>query len=127
MNNVLLHNTYRKFLVTRCGLDPKSQGGTIKFLCGLSLAGDVTSANYTSFTSPEAQERLYTILKVLQPEKPIDPKGPTIGKDGSITFHITPRTTAETAGVVATFNVPPGWTLEVSCPHGVSGSTRTDP
>lgn len=122
---ILLHNTYRKLLVTKCGLSSQTQGGTIKFLCGLSLAGDVTSSNYTSFTSPESTERLYTILKILQPERPIEEIPPASNEDGSIIYHITPNTTAETAGVVSSIMIPPGWRLEVSCPHGVSGTTRT--
>ena len=121
----LLYNTYCKLLVTKCGLSSQTQGGTIKFLCGLSLAGDVTASNYTSFTSPEATERLYMILKILQPERPIEEIPTDFNADGSITYHITPKTTAETAGIVSSIILPPGWRLEVSCPHGVSGTTRT--
>lgn len=121
---VLLRNTYRKNLFTRCGLDPDLQGGTIKFLCGLTLAGDVTSSNYTSYTSPEASERLYTILRVLQPVSDIPPIETTNGPDGSVTFHITPGNTGEVAGVVCTFRLPPGWTIENSCQHGLTGKTQ---
>lgn len=112
----LLRNTYRKNLVQKCGLH--SDDGTFKFLCGLSLSGDVTSSNYISFTSPEAAERLYTILKVLQPITPIPPGEPIICSDGSIFYPIVPNTTAENAGAILNFLSQHEVGLEIYCAHG---------
>lgn len=113
-------------LVLRCGLDDKTDGGTFRFLCGLSLAGDTTSSNYTSFTSEEAQERLYYLLRPLQPEADIAVISPEQHEDGSVTYHVTPKVTAEHAGAIVKVLLQPGEELSLDCLHGVIGNLRTE-
>ena len=120
----LLKNTYRKNLAQRCGLSARGESGTFKFLCGLSLAGDVTSSNYTSFTDDEAAERHYALMRPLCLEKPIDKVSPTKNEDGTVTYHITPNTTAELAGVITKCTLLPGQKIIIRCPHGVTGTVR---
>ena len=114
----LLYNTYQKNLVLRCGLSSETDGGTLKFLCGFSLSNDVTASNYTSYTSEEAQERLYQLLHVLQPETDMPPIPPITNEDGSVTNVIVPRTTAEYAGIVSEFILEPWEEFNAECLHG---------
>ncbi len=113
----LLHNTYEYNLYHRCGLEMRS--GTAQFLLGYSVVNDVTSNNYTSFTSPEAQERLYTILRVLRPEKSIDPPTSPVSLDnGKEQYTAAPPSTARVAGAVFTVLLLPDQHFRIACPHG---------
>ena len=123
----LLKNTYQKNLVLRCGLTSEIDNGTFRFLCGMSLAGDTTSSNYVSFTSPEAQKRLYYLLRILQPEAQIPPRADEVHEDGSITYCISPITTGEHAGIIADVLLMPGEEISIECLHGVNGGVRTRP
>ncbi len=84
----------------------------------LSLSGDVTSSNYTSFTSPEATEQLYTILKVLQPSTPVQQVESIICSDGSILYPVSPNWTSENAGAILSFLSEHDVDIEIYCPHG---------
>lgn len=56
----LLLAHYKHRITYLAGLD--SDNGAVRFLLGLSLSGNVTADHYRSFTSPEGQEHLLTIL-----------------------------------------------------------------
>lgn len=56
----LLLAHYKHRITYLAGLD--SDNGAVRFLLGLSLAGNVTADHYRSFTSPEGQEFLLNIL-----------------------------------------------------------------
>lgn len=119
----ILMNTYKKLVVVYCGLldDP----GTANFLQGLSLSNDVTSDHYTSFSSDEAGERLYTIVRATMPRFDI----PQIVEhqqrsDGTEQYAYCPDNTRQRVGVVGEFLLNPGETAIIRCPHGVAGSLR---
>lgn len=56
----LLLAHYKHRIAYLAGLD--ADNGAVRFLQGLSLAGNVTADHYRSFTSPEGQEFLLNIL-----------------------------------------------------------------
>ena len=62
-------NTYAHNLVHRCGLMEDS--GLYLFLCGRSLAGNVTADHYRSFTDADGIELQRSVLRRMTPERPI--------------------------------------------------------
>ena len=117
----ILANTYARFIIGNCGLgdDP----GTATFLLGESFKTDVTSDAYTSFTSPEGERRLYTILKRCQKnyyiKQPSNADNEFI--DGRCSFFIAPSMTHDFLGITGDITLGPGEELAIRCPHGVDG------
>lgn len=117
----IFYNTYVKNLVQRCGLanDP----GTVNFMLGLSLSGSVTDDHYSSFVSELATERIFTALKAAGPLEDIEQlEEQIILEDGRTQHIIVPENTRQRVGVVANIILQPGEEIEITCPHGVSGS-----
>ena len=121
----MLLNTYMRNLILRCGLDKDT--GTFLFLSGRSLASDVTASNYVSFTAPCAADRLYTILKVLDKERPLlVDTAPATTNDGRLLYTVAPKTTHQNAGAVIHARLQPGkYRFEIVCKHGCKGVIRT--
>lgn len=120
----ILHNTYVKNLIYRCGLanDP----GTVKFMLGVSLSESVTDDHYTSFVSPLAAKRIFTALKAAGPLEMItETEEPEITDDGNEQRIISPQSTHHRVGVVADIVLQPDEELAIFNPHGVSGSIRS--
>lgn len=77
----ILHNTYCKNLYLRIGLTWDE--GALQYLQGLSLSGNVTNDNYTSFSDEDDMERLFTAMKTIQPEKELYSNDQLIKESGA--------------------------------------------
>ena len=117
----LLQTNYQRMLNSRCGLSDDPD--TASFLSGLQFQSS-TYTNYESHTSPEAQYRLYTILQPLSVEHKLrKPKELRNTKDGQI-YTAGPGTNHEVAQVFGRIQLPPGESITIRCPHGVTGSIK---
>lgn len=119
----ILFNTYCKNLYTRIGLT--WDDGALQYLQGLSLSGNVTNDNYTSYSDEEAALRLFTAMKSIQPEKALNTNDRII-EDSEIgkRIIISPQKKRERVGAVGTIILPPGMEVSIICPHGVTGELR---
>lgn len=119
----ILGNTYADRINKNCGL--LNEPGTVKFLLHESLSDNVSDDHYTSFSDEEAGKHLYDIMSVVQPEREIDMGEPfrSCLTDKEI-LCMTPETTRQRVGLVATYKLMPGDELVIQCPHGVTGSIR---
>ena len=89
-------------------------------MCGVLLKSS-TYTSYESHTTPEAQFRLYTILKSISVEKKVKEKsGVEKVKDGWL-YKAVPRTNHEVARVTGTIQLCPGEKIIIRVPHGVTG------
>lgn len=122
--NQILQRTYAYDLAVVCGLDQDL--GSSEFLQGRKLS-TVTDDHYASYSSPEAQERLYATLHVLAPEQPIDTPPDTKTPAGQTVHVFAPKTTREIAGAVIEIDLAPGEEIRFDCPHGVQANFRVDP
>ncbi len=115
----ILYNTYCRHILDNCRL--REDPGTANFLLGKSFGLDTTSSSYTAFTSPEAEYRLYYILKILQEDRAI--KQPKELKEGNdrIVLTYAPKRTREFVGITGTLSLAPGEEITIKCPHGVKG------
>lgn len=115
----ILYNTYCRYILDNCRM--REDQGTANFLLGKSFGLDTTSSSYTSFTAPEAQYRLYSILKILQEQRKI--KHPKELKESGdrIVLTYAPNYTGEYAGITGTLSLAPGEEIVIKCPHGVKG------
>lgn len=115
----ILYNTYCRHILDNCKLNEDL--GTANFLLGKSFGLDTTSSSYTAFTSPEAEYRLYYILKILQEDRTIkQPKELKKGND-RIVLTYAPKRTREFVGITGTISLAPGEEIMIKCPHGVKG------
>lgn len=114
----LLRTNYRNRLSVKAGL--ANDFDTFNFLSGLQLRSS-TFTHYESHTSPEAQYRLYTILKSLDIPRTI-PKKRTSENERERTIYAVPTTTADAAVLSGSITLQPGEMIIIRCPHGVSGS-----
>lgn len=122
--NQVLQRTYAYDLSVVCGLDQDI--GSNEFLLGRKLS-TVTDDHYASYSSPTAQDRLYTILHVLAPEQPIDTPPDTKTPAGQTVHVFAPKTTREIAGAVIEIDLAPGEEIRLDCPHGMEAHFRVDP
>lgn len=106
---------YRYQLIHQCGLDRHS--GPFNFLALRSVASDVTSDHYRSFTSPDGQLHLLKLLSRSNPASTIqDTAILSSTQDGTTTTTvIPPASTDRTFEVEVTVTLQPGDWLEV---HG---------
>lgn len=122
--NQVLQRTYAYDLSVVCGLDQDI--GSNEFLLGRKLS-TVTDDHYASYSSPTAQDRLYTILHVLAPEQPIDTPPDTKTPAGQTVHVFAPKTTREIAGAVIEIDLAPGEEIRLECPHGMEAHFRVEP
>lgn len=105
---------YRYHLIHQCGLDRDS--GLFRFLALRSVASDVTSDHYRSFTSPDGQRHLLNALARLSPSSATqDSAIHSSEQDGITTTVIPPAATNRTFEVEVTVTLHPGDWLEM---HG---------
>lgn len=105
---------YRYQLIHQCGLD--RQSGPFSFLALQSVASDVTSDHYRSFTSPGGQLHLLKLLSRSNPASTIqDTTILSSMQDGITTTVIPPAATSRTFEVEVTVTLHPGDWLEM---HG---------
>ncbi len=114
----ILLNTYTRHIMNNCRL--KDDPGTANFLLGKSFKLDTTSSSYTSFTAPEAERRLYSILRILGEDTAISNISGKTMKDGVVETY-SPKRTRDFVGVSGKIVLKPGEEVEIICPHGVEG------
>ena len=116
----ILHNTYCKNLYLRIGLTWDE--GALQYLQGLSLSGNVTNDNYTSFSDEDDMERLFTAMKTIQPEKELYSNDRLIKENGAgKSVSVLPQKTREKVGAVGQLVLQPGARARIKCRHGVEG------
>ena len=98
--------------------------GTANFLLGQSFKTDTTSSSYTSFTAPEAERRLYSIMRILAEDRPLKKKKEVIPRDGIQAYNFGPERTTAFTGVSGKMILPKGCELVIKCSHGVQGYVR---
>lgn len=116
-----LLETYKRTLVKTCGIVEKS--GTYLFMLGRYI-DDVTSANYTSFTCPAGERRLY---KYLRAAMPIMDRGPVARvqkqTEGQMDrFQVYSDNTMECAGMICDLILQPGQQFSLEAETGLDGS-----
>lgn len=121
----ILQMTHQKNIYHRYGLEYDE--GTKQFLQVGSLRKSVTDDNYTSFSDKDAQERIYVAQLAIRPYEKINEEDNIIEvqEDGRTSVTVLPEHTRERVGVVCSIKLPPGATVKVRCPHGVTGDYRT--
>ena len=114
----LLRKNYQRMLYTKCGLNDDPD--TYSFLASIQLKSS-TYINYESHTSPEAQYRLYTILKSISIENKL--RKPTALRETKecLVYTATPITNHEVVRVIGDIVLKPGEKIIIRCPHGVTG------
>ena len=92
-----------------------------------SVSKSVTDDHYTSFSDPDAQERLYAAQLAIRPNERINEEDVEIvvQDDGQTTINVRPLYGRERVGMVGSILLPPGATVTIRCPHGVIGDYRT--
>ena len=114
----LLRTSYQRMLISKAGL--KNDPDTASFLAGKPFNSS-TYTNYESHTSPEAQYRLYTILKPLSVKVPLKQPKSLIEIGDKQVFTATPKTNHEVSQVTGSITIPPGEKILIRVPHGVTG------
>lgn len=114
----VLQNNYRRMLYAKAGL--KDDPDTLAFLSGQLLKSS-TYTNYESHTSPEAQKRLFTILKPLAVEEKITKKSGVKKKNEKQLYLGVPKTTHEVARVSGSIDLPSGKSIIIRVNHGGTG------
>lgn len=119
----VLLETYKKTLVKTCGIDEES--GTYAFLLGHYI-NDVTSANYTSFTCPAGQFRLYKYLRAAIPLSHHDNASKARKQSsGEIdSFRVLPDSTRECAGMICDFVLLPGQQFSIESETDLRGTIK---
>lgn len=120
----ILSNTYKKNIELRIGM--QSDKGRRKYLQALSLRGNTTDDNYTSFNDEDACECMYRAMLCMQPLRNLEqPKeGCHLLASGEQEFCYVPDTTREMVGLIAEIVVPPGEHVFFACPHGLLGRMK---
>ena len=120
----LLRTNYESMLALDAGLanDPDAS----HFLRGVLMRSS-TYTHYESHTSPEAQYRLYTILKALELEKPIRRATAHRATNDGYVYTATPKTNHEVAQAFGVITLQPGERIKIVCPHGVTGRIEATP
>lgn len=123
---IILRNTYERLIKTNCNL--QDDIGTATFLLGQPFKMDVTSDAYTSFTSPEAEYRLYTILKICQKNHVIAQPVNTaaLSADGQNHVFYAPRQAHDYVGITGEITLAPEEELIIKCSHGVEGYVEVE-
>lgn len=112
----ILYNTYCRHILDNCRLN--DDPGTANFLLGRAFGMDTTSSAYTSFTSPEGELRLYTVLKILQEDCKIKSPKETQVTNNRTVLTFVPKKTREFVGITGTVSLAPGEKITIKCPHG---------
>lgn len=114
----LLQNTYRHLVYAHMGI--QTDKGTKEFLQGQPLSS-VTNDNYTSFTSPEAMDRLLVIQNRSLPGRELPGTTKITELDDEYALvEIQPNRTDRTLEVRVEGIIGDGKQIEVSADHGVS-------
>lgn len=114
----LLRTNYQRMLYAKCGL--RDDPDTFSFLSGVQFKSS-TYMNYESHTSPEAQYRLYTILKPLSVEERIKKPVKSRETKSGLVYTAVPNTNHEATQVIGHICLAPGESITIRCPHGVTG------
>ena len=119
----ILRMTYEKNVENRIGLDKDE--GTKRYLLGLSLSGNVTDDNYTSFNDQDANERISTAQRAIQPLVSYGEKRSVTQVEGDKETRVfLPDTSRNRAGVVAEIILPPHAWIETDAKHGPTGRIK---
>lgn len=119
----ILLNTYNKNLYLRIGLT--WDDGALQYLQGLSLSGNTTNDNYTSYSDNDAAARLHTAMMAIQPTRRINTQDVIIqDTDTGKIVTILPQYTRELTGAVGRVTLAPGARIRITCRHGVLGELR---
>lgn len=119
----ILLNTYNKNLYLRIGMT--WDDGALQYLQGLSLSGNTTNDNYTSYSDNDAAARLHTAMMAIQPTRRINTQDVIIqDTDTGKIVTILPQYTRELTGVVGRVTLTPGARIRITCRHGVIGELR---
>lgn len=102
----LLHSTHKNNIYEKCNL--KEDPGTAKFLLGEPLGGDKTNDNYTSFTSPYGERRLFNILKTLDEKHYLKNISEDIPNGNNITKIRKPKNTKQILQCGISVELKPG-------------------
>lgn len=113
-----LQEFYLRMLISKAGL--ANDDDTLYFLAGHLLRSS-TFINYESHTSPEAQYRLYKILKPCSVEYPIEKRVKNSCRNGMTTYEFCPDTNHEAVRITGKIVLKPGETLTIRIPSGVIG------
>ena len=100
----LLRSNYQRMLFTKCGLNDDLD--TFSFLAAIQLQSS-TYTNYESHTSPEAQYRLYTILKSISVEKKLRKSSICRETKEGLVYTATPDTNHEVVRVTGEIVLQP--------------------
>lgn len=114
----LLQENYLRMLVSRAGL--ANDEDTLKFLAGHLLKSS-TFINYESHTSPEAQYRLYKILKPCSVERPIKNHTKSRRHGDMTTYEYYPDTNHEAVRIKGRIVLKPDEAITIRIPSGVIG------
>lgn len=113
-----LQEFYLRMLMSKAGL--ANDDDTLYFLAGHLLKSS-TFINYESHTSPEAQYRLYKVLKPCSVEHPIKKRVKNSCHNGMTTYEFCPDTNHEAVRITGKIVLKPGETLTIRIPSGVIG------
>ena len=120
----LLRNTYLNNIGYRLGLE--GDEGTKNFLSGRSLAGDITSDHYTSFTDLDAVRRMLASQTGLQPLRKYEQTEiPREREDGCTEWTFLPDDTRQIVQVDMVIDLQPGEIITVACEHGTEAALRS--
>ncbi len=114
----ILQSNYQRALISKAGL--KDDPDTFHFLSGMIFKSS-TFTSYESHTSPEALERLYTILLPISSEKRINRKTKCEVVGGEMVYTAVPKTNHEAVRVSGTVTLKAGERIVIKVPHGVKG------
>lgn len=113
----LLRSNYKHMLRKNGGL--QNDDDTYHFLCGTQHKGS-TYNNYESHTSPEAQYRLYTILKSISVERRLNRSSGIRRTKEEIVYTGVPKTNHEVVQIIGGMDIPPGTKVRIRCAHGLT-------
>ena len=116
----ILAETYKDLLSRPCGVEEGS--GTQKFLCGMVINNDVTSANYVSFSDPVAAKRLWKYLRPTAPRQIYDKTLQLDSKDGYDIFRVMPASSELCAGMLSDIILQPGQEILLKAESGFTGT-----
>lgn len=116
-----LLETYKRTLVKICGITEDS--GTYLFMLGRYI-NDVTSANYTSFTCPAGELRLYKYLRAAMPlfARELVSGAKKNTDDETDYYRVNSESTRECAGMICDLVLLPGQQFTLEAETGLEGS-----
>lgn len=117
----LFRNTYAHLIDYECGL--QKEFGTREYLHGTSLTANTSADHYIGYSSEDGQRAMVELLHRVGPNEEIPESGVhKLHSGGGSGYICRPAATARLVVLTATVEIPPGGILELSAPHGVSGS-----